>query len=453
MKQGSTFVLIVNLNVDLSRINSVIFTLKNKDVTLTKENWTYNNGKFELPFTQEETVQLQGRTRIEAQINFADGNVAKTQIKDIYIKETLATRIIDDNIATQEGEEVELDVDENVIYVGGGVGTNDYNNLENKPKINGVVILGDVSLDDLNIASKEYVEEEIAKFDFVKIVPELPEVGLPNRTYLVPKAYADSNDLYDEYIWTGDGWEFIGTKTIEIDLSEYVKKTDDDFIRKVTNTSTMNRVYGIGHSGTDTTIFTLGSGVLGVNTIPMRNANGTFSVGTPIEDLNPTNKKYVDDKTSYKTLVDVTLDDSNSGSNSVMVELPLDDFLSCNEFITYVEFPITESVSNATISGYITNITQGAYSQCFLYTNGSISANASGKHRAFSQTNKIKNGMLLTLCGNPTSYTGANSSNTNVRSVMEQQIKASYREYPPYLKISIDNYTFPSGTRIIMEGR
>lgn len=221
MKQGSTFVLIVNLNIDLSRINSVIFTLKNKDVTLTKENWTYNNGNFELPFTQEETVQLQGRTRIEAQINFADGNVAKTQIKDIYIQETLATRIIEDNIATQEGREVELLVEEDVIYT-----SEDYSKLENKPKINGVVLLGNVSLDELNIASKDFVEEEIAKFDFIKIVTALPDEGLPNRTYLVAKTNGADNDFYDEYIWTNNGWEYIGTKQIEVDLSEYVKNTD-----------------------------------------------------------------------------------------------------------------------------------------------------------------------------------------------------------------------------------
>ena len=36
-------------------------------------------------------------------------------------------------------------------------------------------------------ASKEYVEQEIATFDFIKVANELPEVGLVNRFYLVPK--------------------------------------------------------------------------------------------------------------------------------------------------------------------------------------------------------------------------------------------------------------------------
>ena len=76
---------------------------------------------------------------------------------------------------------------------------------------------------DSEYASKDYVEQEIATFDFIKIVVELPEVGILNRTYLVAKADASNNDFYDEYIWTGDKWEFIGTKKIELDLTEYLK--------------------------------------------------------------------------------------------------------------------------------------------------------------------------------------------------------------------------------------
>ena len=79
---------------------------------------------------------------------------------------------------------------------------------------------------DSNFASKDYVEEEIAKFDFIKIVTELPEVGLQNRTYLVSKTSADDNDLYDEYLWVNDNWEYLGTKKIEVDLTDYVKNTD-----------------------------------------------------------------------------------------------------------------------------------------------------------------------------------------------------------------------------------
>lgn len=113
-------------------------------------------------------------------------------------------------------------------------GSSDYNDLLNKPSINGVLLKGDKTLDELNIASKEYVEQELATFDFIKIVQELPETGLNNRTYLVTKENQTENDLYDEYVWINKGtdeepnwgWEYLGTKKIEVDLTEYVKKTD-----------------------------------------------------------------------------------------------------------------------------------------------------------------------------------------------------------------------------------
>lgn len=79
----------------------------------------------------------------------------------------------------------------------------------------------------------DHVDQEIANFDIVKIVQELPEAGLPNRTYFVPITGAEDNNLYEEYMWVpvAEGseeyhWELIGNKTIDIDLSQYVKFTD-----------------------------------------------------------------------------------------------------------------------------------------------------------------------------------------------------------------------------------
>ena len=77
-----------------------------------------------------------------------------------------------------------------------------------------------------DVATKDYVEQEIATFDFIKIVEALPEQGLPNRTYFVPKTDQQTNDLYDEYMWVNSKWEFVGTRQIEVDLTNYVKNTD-----------------------------------------------------------------------------------------------------------------------------------------------------------------------------------------------------------------------------------
>jgi hypothetical protein len=66
------------------------------------------------------------------------------------------------------------------------------------------------------------------------VVSELPEVGEPNKFYLVSKADTEENDLYDEWIWVNKGtkdepnyvWEFTGAKKFTIDLSEYKKNAD-----------------------------------------------------------------------------------------------------------------------------------------------------------------------------------------------------------------------------------
>lgn len=70
-------------------------------------------------------------------------------------------------------------------------------------------------------ATKQYVDEEIATFDFIKVVDNLPEIGLPNKIYLVPRTKSDEDNLFDEYIWANDAWEFITTKVVEVDLTGY----------------------------------------------------------------------------------------------------------------------------------------------------------------------------------------------------------------------------------------
>ncbi len=88
----------------------------------------------------------------------------------------------------------------------------------------------------VNFATKQYVDEEIATFDFIKVVDVLPEAGLPNRIYLVPNIYAEEQNLFDEYIWVNKGaadasewaWEFVASKTVEVDLTNYYKKAEID---------------------------------------------------------------------------------------------------------------------------------------------------------------------------------------------------------------------------------
>ena len=92
-------------------------------------------------------------------------------------------------------------------------------------------------INDSNFATQDYVDEEIANFDFIKIVTVLPETGLVNRTYFVPKEDPNTNDLYDEYMWVDGKWELITTKQIEVDLTNYYTKSEvDDALARVTPT-------------------------------------------------------------------------------------------------------------------------------------------------------------------------------------------------------------------------
>ncbi len=68
--------------------------------------------------------------------------------------------------------------------------------------------------------AKEYTDTEIANFDFVKIVDELPETGLPNRVYFVPKQQSETNNIFSEHAWINNKWEDFGTKIVEVDLTD-----------------------------------------------------------------------------------------------------------------------------------------------------------------------------------------------------------------------------------------
>lgn len=60
----------------------------------------------------------------------------------------------------------------------------------------------------------------------IKVVESLPETGQSNIIYLVAKSTGEeSQNVYDEYLWTGSAYEKIGDT--KIDLSNYLTKTGD----------------------------------------------------------------------------------------------------------------------------------------------------------------------------------------------------------------------------------
>lgn len=136
---------------------------------------------------------------------------------------------------------------------------NSYNELTNKPQINGVTLQGNKSWQDLGLPSiptkvsdlendtgfitktvnnltnyylktdtytKTEVNNLIAQINSfnVEIVQVLPTTNIDTHTiYLVPKE-GSAQDIYNEYLYVNSNWELLGTT--EIDLTNYYTKTE-----------------------------------------------------------------------------------------------------------------------------------------------------------------------------------------------------------------------------------
>ena len=66
---------------------------------------------------------------------------------------------------------------------------------------------------------------DAGSIEFV-VVAELPDKPDESIMYLVPNTEIQEQNTYDEYIYTNGAWEKIGSASVEVDLTEYVKTTD-----------------------------------------------------------------------------------------------------------------------------------------------------------------------------------------------------------------------------------
>lgn len=108
-----------------------------------------------------------------------------------------------------------------------GEGVSNYNDLDNKPTINDIELIGNKTASDLGLATPTDIMQAIASIPqfSISIVDELPLAGEKMVLYLVSKG-GESPDVYDEYIWIEQTstFEFLGTTAV--DLTDYVKNTD-----------------------------------------------------------------------------------------------------------------------------------------------------------------------------------------------------------------------------------
>lgn len=62
----------------------------------------------------------------------------------------------------------------------------------------------------------------------MRILDTLPETGAEDTLYFKKLAEPTDNNLYEEYVWIDNKWEYLGNKNIDIDLTDYQKKSELD---------------------------------------------------------------------------------------------------------------------------------------------------------------------------------------------------------------------------------
>ena len=112
------------------------------------------------------------------------------------------------------------------------------------------------------------------------VVSELPEENIDESAiYLVPITLKGENNEYAEYIYVEGHWEYIGSATVEVDLSEYVKKDDYAGIDKA-------GVVKIARSGNYGLYMANNSDTIAISMANDKDIDGKSSIFKPITPKN-----------------------------------------------------------------------------------------------------------------------------------------------------------------------
>lgn len=138
MIAGANYLLYFNKPDMFDEVSKIIYTIA-KDGTIVKQYIYPDNdyiivleNNIAVAFTQQDTIDLQGRVSIEAQIIYKNTSVVKTTKIDKYINDTLFTEIVPGDFPSFKDDDVILypPSESSVIVVGG---VDDYTKLKNKP--------------------------------------------------------------------------------------------------------------------------------------------------------------------------------------------------------------------------------------------------------------------------------------------------------------------------------
>ena len=104
MKQGATGFLKIKIDdvIKIDEVSSIVFTVTTPDRDLQfkksyPDDVAYEDGYYYVPLFQEDTVNMEGVYKIEAQINMKNAEVVKTTINKLFINSSLHTTMLDSN--------------------------------------------------------------------------------------------------------------------------------------------------------------------------------------------------------------------------------------------------------------------------------------------------------------------------------------------------------------------
>ena len=99
--------------------------------------------------------------------------------------------------------------------------------LETLPLISLVAVIDDNDVSTATTWSSSKIVSELANAGFdVQVVQELPATGDAHTLYFVPSADPQTQNIYDEYLYTNNAWEQVGSTSV--DMSDYYTKTQVD---------------------------------------------------------------------------------------------------------------------------------------------------------------------------------------------------------------------------------
>lgn len=155
----------------------------------------------------------------------------------------------------------------------GGLGVSDYTELDNKPQINSVTLIGNKTLSDLGIVNPMML---MGRVDTVADLSNIqdPQTGW---VYLVGLI---TDPAFSEYVYTAqNAWEFMGYNTIVIDSS--LSTTSENPVQNKVITGALDGLvsYDSTNAKLKKTVGGVTSDVMAVDTTPTANSKNPVTSG------------------------------------------------------------------------------------------------------------------------------------------------------------------------------